>query len=52
MHIKLVMHHLCVFVCARGTQSRVLACTFIMRECALLSTGLSIINEETYTVQL
>ena len=38
-------------VCARGTQSRLLACTFILRECALLSSGLSI-YEEMYTVQL
>ena len=38
-------------VCARGTQSSLLACTFILRGCALLSSGLST-YEEMYTVQL
>ena len=38
------------FVCARGTQSRLLACTFIIRECALLPSGL-IIYEEMFTAQ-
>ena len=33
------------------THSRLLACTFIVRECALLSSGLSI-YEEMYTAQL
>ena len=37
------------FECARGTQSRLLVCTFIIRENALLSSGLSI-YEEIYTV--
>ena len=32
-------------------QSRLLACTFIIRECALLLSGLSI-YEEMYTVEL
>ena len=39
------------YVYARGTRSRLLACTFIIRECALPSSGLSI-YEEMYTVQL
>ena len=34
-----------------GTQSRLLSCMFIIRECALLPSGLSI-YEEMYTVQL
>ena len=37
------------FECARGTHSRLLVCTFIIRENALLSSGLSI-YEEIYTV--
>ena len=54
-HIKLIMHHLCVHLYVPGAHNHMCLhlrlCTFIMRECALLSSGLSI-YEETYTVQL